>query len=176
MLHISIRPSGKRRADKAADRHIIKGVINLYQRICKFATKNSINGGFEVVVAGCGECILSVADESEGNFGMRKGDFINNTCDSVGFADILFEKFHSRRGVEKQISNNYCRTDGTAGILDKLLFSAADGVFRAGFALFTGEEFNPCNRGNRCKCFATEAEGCDAIKVVNLIHLAGCVA
>ena len=129
MLHISIRSSGKRRADKAADRHIIKGVIDLYQRIGKFAAKNGIDGGFEVVVTGCGKRILSIANKSEGNFGVRESNFVNYTCDGIGFADVLFEKFHSRRGVKKQISDDYGSADGTSGILDKLLFPAADGIF-----------------------------------------------
>ena len=75
------------------------------------------------------------------------------------FGCVVFEKFHPRRCVEKQISHNNGCAFGATGFFVYLFFAALNGIVCAYIAAFgTCQHFNPCYRGNSRQRFTSETE------------------
>lgn len=82
---------------------------------------------------------LSLTDKADGYLGMRQRNTVHHTGDRIALTDVLFQKFHTRGNIIKQIPHDNCRTLGAAGVLEQDFLSALDHIAGAGqFVLWCG--------------------------------------
>ncbi len=90
LLHAPVGAAVARPAHKAPHPHMIVFIVHRHQAIGKITPIHRINRRLQFSVAGGVKLFLSLPDKPHGDFGMRKGDFIQHTGYGVGFGHVFF--------------------------------------------------------------------------------------
>ena len=177
ILHIPVRPVGKRPGDIALDRNILKRIAAGKQRVGDLFTVYCKNRLFQIAAAGCGQHAFFVAEKRELHFGMRQRRLCNGVRHVIPLGNVFFQKFHASRRIVKQIPHDDSRSDRTACALHFGGCPARNGESRP--LLFF---WSPCQNGksgyrrNGRKRLPPETERKDRRKVVPRADFTGRVA
>ena len=107
---------------------------------------------------------------------MAYGNFLYHRGYCVCFRNVLFQKLHSCRSVEKYIGNTYSCSYGAARFAKFYFLRAGNFVACTDLLIGrTGQKLNLCNCGNRSHSFASKAERCYFVQILAVFYLRGCV-
>ena len=178
VLHRPVGPPGVRLDDVSIDGHAVPlGARYLDHVRGHLLTEHRKHRGDQFALAVGREYLLAVADQRKSDFGMGQRGVLDHTQYVTSFGEILFEEFHARRCVVKQVTHHNSRALRAACLLICLDFTGLQMQVQPGDRPgLPGEQVDAGHRRDRSKRFAAEAQCADCGKVLLGAQLAGRVA
>ena len=178
MLHRTVRASGVRLHNIAMHRHAIMLGCRYFEHVSRhILTEYGKHRRHQFALAVRRKNLLAIPDQAECNFRMGKCRMLHNAKNITCLCEILFEKFHARGRVEKQVAHHHGRALRAACFLLHLNVTRFEVQMQSrNRAFFTGEQINPRNRRNRSERLTAETQRTDCCKVLLRTQLTGRMA
>ena len=164
-------------ADKALDRNAIVVTVHLDQSGGKILAEYRPDGAFQITVTHSLQLQVPVNNQPKGNFGVRERNFFHVSADRHGLGHVTLEKLATCGHVGKQVLGYDGSSHRTAALYDIHNLSAVDVHLRTkrGIRSF-GKDAQAGNSGNGRQSLTAKSQGGNAVQILCLADLTGCVA
>ncbi len=173
ILHTAVGAAPGRGADKALHLYMPQLIIHWYQRRGKLPAADGIHRRGQLAVPGAVQLLPAVADEADGYLRVGHGQLVQNARYGIALCHVLFQEFHPRRGVEKQVPYHYSRPLWAASFRKHGLLLPAAGIAHANRLPHSpGKELHMGHRRDRGQSLPPEAQSANGVQILLPTHFA----